>query len=370
MQFSEVVPNLDTLNRVGSATLGSDFISEDADRTGNEGYRETGRSDYTEKAIFGEVTRKLDDRWAVTLGGRFFSYSDDAYAKVRDYTGPTSRVSANTVNESGKSYYKFNTSYQLSSDALAYFTFSQGYRRGGANGFRDHNGNTVDGKAQNYLPDSTDNFELGVKGYLPGRRVYAQLALYEIHWKDTQVGVTQTIDGLFPINGMANGPDARSRGFEFSSRFKVNQNWQLTYGTGYTKAEFTEDKTVVMYSNSGDDTMSFKNGDSLWASPRWKHNVGVRYDRYLDSGLSVSATLRGQYVAKLPWNGSYDEYPAYTMYNAGLNFSKNQWDIGFWVDNLTDERAIVSNQAASQIGRRLIFSRPLTVGMNFSYKFN
>lgn len=365
LRFSEIVPGLDAAGITG----------KDAGRRTDEGYRENLSSDYTETAFFGEANYQLSNKWTLTVGARVFSYGDDGYSNIRDYTGPTSRESLATEKQSGKAYYKLNTSYQFNDDLLGYATYSQGYRRGGANGYRDYKTNVVHPEIRAYLPDSTNNTELGLKGYLMDRALYVQAAIYQIDWKNPQVGFTQTIDDFFPINGIANGPDARSRGLELAARFRLNENWQVTYGGATTSAEFTQSKNIALYANGASaDDINLTAGTALWGAPKWKHNLGVRYSAVLGNGMALSASLRGRYVDKIQWSDNSDRlYPAYAVYNGNVGVSKDNWDVSVWVNNLTDTRAVVSNNTGTgqrqELGARIVYATPLTMGVNFSYFF-
>lgn len=365
LRFSEVVPGLDAAGITG----------KDSGRRTDEGYRENLSSDYTETAIFGEANYQLTNKWTVTAGARVFSYSDDGYSNIRDYTGPTSRESLATEKQSGKSYFKLNTAYQFNDDLLGYATYSQGYRRGGANGYRDYKKNVVNPEVRAYLPDSTNNTELGVKGYLLDRALYVQAAVYQIDWKNPQVGFTQTIDDFFPINGIANGPDARSRGLEMSARYRLNENWQVTYNGATTSAEFTQSKTIALYANgTSTDDVKLTAGTALWGAPKWKHNLGVRYSTMLANGMALSASLRGRYVDKIQWSDNTSRvYPAYAVYSGNVGVSKDNWDLSLWANNLTDTRAVVSNNTGTgqrqELGARVVYVTPLTMGVNFSYFF-
>lgn len=365
LKFSEMVPGLDAAGIPVNAR----------ERLADEGYRENLASDYTETAIFGEVNYKLTDRWTLTGGARVFNYQDDGFSSIRDYTGSTSRETLATEKQSGKSYYKLNAAYQFNEDLLGYATYSQGYRRGGANGYRDYKGDVVNPAVKAYLPDSTNNTEIGIKGYALDRALYLQAGLYQIDWKNPQVGYTQTIDDFFPINGIANGPDARSRGLELAARLRFNENWQVTYNGATTSAQFTQDKTIRLYSNATSaDDQEITSGTALWGAPKWKHNLGVRYSTVFDNGIALSASLRGRYVDKIQWSDNVDRlYPSYTIYNATVGVSKGAWDGSLWINNLFNEKAVVSNNTGTgqrgDLGARLVYATPMTMGVNVSYFF-
>jgi iron complex outermembrane recepter protein len=277
----------------------------------------------------------------------------------------------------GESFYKFNTAYQFNDELLAYFTFSQGFRRGGTNGFKDLGpNNVVAADAREYRPDSTNNFEFGLKGYAFDRALYLELALYRIDWKKTQTYRAQDVGG-FPVNGTANGPSSRSQGAEISARYKISPAWQLTYTGATTDAQWTETLTQCLYV-SGTECRTWAKGGKLGGSPKWKHETGVRFetsvgrDMYLWSSASARYTgrVRSDRADSVEDNAAVFVYPAHTTFNASIGLGRDAWEVQLWAKNLTDEKALTSNQSGgSVIGRRLIYTTPRTVGLNASRNF-
>ncbi|AFU98747.1 TonB-dependent receptor [Simiduia agarivorans] len=363
LTFSERFPTLDQVGGIDRDAVGGDV---------DEGYSEDINSNYKELAVFGELTYAITDKWDVTGGIRVFNYSDEADPQITDYAfGLVDTKGAIENKESGKRFYKLNTSYDLTDDMMLYATASQGFRRGGTNGFKDLGGNTVADTTQNYEPDSVDNYELGIKGNLFDDKLYVQTNVYRINWKNTQTYFSQDVN-FFPLNGTVNGPDAVSKGWEFSSRLSVTDHISLTYGTATTQAEWAETKEVCTYSD-GSECRTWEKGGKLGGAPKWRHKLGVNFDTTLDNGLGLSASLRGSYTSKIqsdradsPDEEVY-EYDAYTLWHANAGVSSDNWDAGLWIQNLANERAEVSYQSENYVGDRLITTMPRTVGVNFSY---
>src|SRR5690606_22867364 len=96
-------------------------------------YRLTTKARLKEQALFGEVTYRLADRWAVGVGGRFFDY-DIEQSMTRDFPFDWwfGEPEGNKENDDGF-LGKINASFDVSSDVLAYVTISEGYRIGGVN---------------------------------------------------------------------------------------------------------------------------------------------------------------------------------------------------------------------------------------------
>lgn len=341
------------------------------------GYFENIASKYTEAALFGELSFKPMPALTLTAGARLFSYKDDSTTQVEDYAFDlvTGVVNASEKG-SGKSYFKLNAAYQVTEDVLAYATFSQGFRRGGANGFRDQS-SLISPALKTYQPDTTDNLELGVKGFFADKRLYLQANVYRITWKDAQTYFSQSIND-FPVWGTTNGPDAQSTGIEWQGRFNLTPALQLQFGSVYNKSRWDGTKEVCLYADNT-ECRTYTEGGVLGGTAKWKHSLGVRWDTVLDSGLGLNASLRGRYIGKKPSDRGDDPaevvfaYNSYTTLSANFGVSKDNWDASLWVDNLTDERELVSFQGTSQVGARTglraIYLQPRTIGVNLSYKF-
>lgn len=343
------------------------------------GYFENQASEYTERALYGELTWKPTPRWRVTAGARLFSYDDEQTTEVVDYAFDlVSGVVRNKEKGSNKAYYKLNAAYQLDPDFLLYATASQGFRRGGANGFRNIGASVVAPSARAYQADSTNNYELGAKGFLLDKQLFLQLSLYRIDWKQPQTYFSQDIEG-FPVWGTTNGPDARSQGIELQGRYNIAGGWQASFSSTRTSAKWAGTKRVCLYVVESNDTCrTYAEGGKLGGSPAWKHTLGVRWDGEL-SGYPVNASLRARYTGKKPSDrgDSPDalvfEYESYTTLNASVGTSFGKFDVSLWVNNLADDRTLVSFQGTSAVGDRAglraIYLTPRTVGVNASYRF-
>lgn len=355
----------------------------------DEGYHENFFNEYEETAIFGELTYSATEKLELTFGARIFNYDDKNEPLIVDYTGLTNSRSTSRNKDNGKSFYKFNAAYQVTADLLGYATFSQGFRRGGTNGFKngtttDQGGNEVVLKvsddAQNYEPDSTDNYELGIKGFMFDRDLYMQFNVYRIEWNNVQTYFSQILDDVFPLNGTTNGPSAQTQGLEFSSRYRLSDSVSIRYATATTEAEWSETKESCLFmpiSGAPDADLqcrTWEKGGNLGGTPKWRHNFGISYDTELNDGY-INANLDGRYVGKTPSDRQdfqdSDVYTrkAYTSFDANISYGKDDWKVSLWVNNLTDKRAETSGQSDLGQGWKTIFIKPRTVGLSLSYTY-
>lgn len=381
--FREIIPTIDealTWKRVASVT--------------DVGYEEDYRGTYSEDAVFGEFSYNFTDKLTVTAGARVFNYEDKRHTILLDHTFALPDQDLNTEGgEDNKSFFKLNASYDINQDILAYATLSQGFRRGGRNNFRDYAGYEVAEDSKSYEPDSIDNFEVGLKGYFFDQQLYLQTNVYMMSWNDPQTYRSQAVEFGFPINGTENGPDAETKGWEFSSRYKLNDNWSFSYATATTEGRFTDTLTHCMYKNTGGSTgddyacRTWVEGDLLGGSPKWKHNFGVNYSGEL-AGYPLWASLRGNYVDETntdredsvlitdPSTGEVTKdtwtpwvRPSYTLFHANAGMRFNKVAAGLWVSNLLNDDPIVSSQSGGVLGRRIFNATPRTIGLNLSYDF-
>lgn len=368
LRFNEVLPGMDAYLGSGKATRSP---------LPDVGYGEDLGSEYTETALFGEFSYRLTPRFQLTLGGRFFKYDDTANVTVVDYAGGfVDNRYTDARGQSGKSIYKLNAGYQLRPGLLSYLTVSQGFRRGGTNGFKNLGNRVIADDAREYQPDTTTNYELGLKGHLLGGDLYLEAALFMIDWKNVQTYRQQTVSD-FPVNGTANGPNARSEGLEFALRWRVAAAWQATFSTAISEGRFTSTKRHCLYTN-GTDCRTWSEGGLLGGTPKWKHRLGVRYSTDIGGDMFLRAGGTVRYVGEtradrsdsVAGNDGVFIYPAYTTGNVYVGIGKGKWDAQLWINNVTDKRALVSNQAAgSVLGERLIYTVPRTMGVNLSYAF-
>ena len=132
---------------------------------------------FRDVAVFGEVTRHVSDRWQVT-GGFRQSWQDFSQDNAIDFNILGDGYSIRAASEStfNDSIFKLNTSYDISDEAMLYFTWSQGFRHGGANGFPTTGPYGVDASLLEYVPDEADNFEVGLKGTSADQRIRYSVA--------------------------------------------------------------------------------------------------------------------------------------------------------------------------------------------------
>jgi outer membrane receptor protein involved in Fe transport len=343
------------------------------------------KQSYEETALFGELTYNITDAWQITGGFRAFQ-TDFATTALFDLPqteeifgpGSGSAIGAGVADISDQ-IYKLNTSYDFTDDLTLYFTFSQGYRRGGSNGlpivgfFRERP------ELNLYQPDTVDNLELGVKGRLGNTQFTA--AIYEIDWKDLQLTVANIGAGQ-PF--VANGGDARSRGVEFEAFGSIGNSFEYAVGYSYTDAELTSafDIRVADPFGSGDLMGASAGSGAVGArtpgSPENTFTLSGSYYWTLNDNRQLVFHANGSYRSDVVRNLASDLsdvyiIDAFAVVDTSLALETDRWSAQLFVNNIFNEEGItaVAGNTPDIVDRNRAFflGRPRTVGLRMTYNW-
>ena len=133
-----------------------------------------------QKAVFGELTYELTEKWSVTGGARWFEYNrhevDISYVPAGmpvwdpdagpidpDDGEPTGQFVGGRIESSGTdsdTVFKFATQYKFDDDRMVYLLYSEGFRLGGNNAARAAATGLV---PLEFKPDKLQNYEAGLK---------------------------------------------------------------------------------------------------------------------------------------------------------------------------------------------------------------
>lgn len=300
-----------------------------------------------ELALFGELGRRLTDRWRVSVGARRFRSSRTSgnatdfplFNTLDSLAGPNEiilELQTFDFDDNG-TLFKFNSSVDLSEDVLAYATVSEGYRLGGVNPFAPCPapiGCLRPGEVL-YVPDTTLNYELGFKGALLAGNVRFSAAAYHINWEDIQLDTIS--EDLFFIT--VNGGDARSRGIELSADARINDRLRASLAYSFNRAELASFVAGLV-----DGVADGFPGDRLPGTPAHQGALRLDYVTPLagrwDLALGYRLTATSDVYTKVGLRNGGEALPGYTIHNVSATFrTRDNWSIRVFVDNLFDEFA-------------------------------
>ncbi|MEP1551266.1 TonB-dependent receptor [Paraglaciecola sp.] len=343
-------------------------------------YYSVGYTEVTEKALFGELSYQINDKWDVTVGLRKYEYDVTSSSAVdlplfytvfdgRDSDSLEIDLSTETADDSGD-LFKFNTSYQFTDDLMGYFTVSEGFRIGGSNGVAACPDNIDEIATQIvcalpnevlYTPDTTTNYELGFKSTWLKNKFHFNAALFNVDWDNAQVSGA-TVNGQQTIT--SNAATANSKGVEISTRAILSDSLSAYATYSYTQAELTDDALFlfdIFVDDEGEailpiqDYYDGKDGDRLPGSPKQQFSFGLKYtqDIFNDKLLDVTYGLTAQsdVLTKVGSRADGEALPGYALSNLSASISDDDWAVTLYIDNMFNKYAYSSTRSnVSSIG--------------------
>ena len=316
-------------------------------------------------AVFGELTwTMLQDKLDLTLGLRYFEDDrnlveiiDPALLQIiqsvdPDYTG--------TVDETFDSTNpRVNISYRANENWMFYGNVSKGFRTGQPQpaislGLAILNGVEIPSGID---PEELWAYEAGTKGSFNNGRASFEMAVFHNDWDDLQVPV---LVGQ-AVNALVNAGSAQTQGVEIAFTFLPLDDLELSFGGGYTNAEFTESVEGINI-NDGDKIPNVPETTAFVAGT-WRWPMFTSLQGFLNGSVQY-ADERTDTVSGLEPSDST------TKLDLRLGLEGNVWGAYLFAENLTDEDGSISPIAPGPFGDLPSTRyRPRTIGLQVRASF-
>ncbi len=340
------------------------------------------KQNYKDMSFFGEFTWHFSDSFRMTFGGRYYDteFTNDTVMAVGLYTGFSPEDIAFFKDSDSGTLFKANFSLDLGENQLFYGTISEGYRRGGANAVPLSGTFAEDPAWQIYNPDSTTNYELGIKG-LAGRVQYNFAAFY-MDWEDIQINTATTNWGFFAAQ---NGGGARSVGLEaeLSGSLGDDAQWQYGIGYAYVNAELTDD--VYAPSDPGQMFPVANDGTSLPGTPEHSFNAFISNTQSFANGwywtnragLYVQTDTENAISSSVRFAETMD---GFALLDLSSSLVMQNWTTTLWIKNVANEEGVTGvfkeefmgtspEQNYFGNGSKQFIATPRTIGVTVSFNF-
>ncbi|MDH3432161.1 MAG: TonB-dependent receptor [Gammaproteobacteria bacterium] len=336
---------------------------------------------FTDLALYGEVTWHVADNWHITAGARWFD-TELANDTAMDFpliegTTPIPFVEFPSQSEDDVQL-KLNVALDVSDDMMVYGTFSEGFRRGGSNAiptfsfFAETNPESV----ESYRADTVQNFELGIKGSTAKVRYTADI--YYVDWQDPQLNTATADWGFFMAQ---NGESAETIGVELEAQILLADNLELNLGYGHAKAELTADLIAPQYGN-----VISTDGHRLPGTAEDVASATLTHIAQLSGGLGLTTRVSGYYqsdsINSVTDTTTQDKFPGFSLWNASLTLDDDAWSAALYIKNIGDEQAVTGNYPAAYMStdtgvfenyygnnQRQYIATPRTIGLALKYNF-
>ena len=348
-------------------------------------------SELDQWAIFAEATVDLTENFSITAGGRFYDIENKYLVQNATLVGDLGGIpdcaidycygisEPGVASESGF-VPKLNATYTWG-DKMVYATYSEGFRRGGANSARPQSVFGPPGRfpppagtLNSYKSDTLKNYEIGTKTQWLDNRLRLNVTAYHMIWDGIQVQAEDPQD-LFAL-GILNFPEATIDGVELWLNWVPNDSWSIDATLGYNQGELSEN--AVLFPGT-DSEISAPDGTPLPIVPDWKGHLNVTYNmdtmllggtpyilgRVAYTGESINS-LAG--IEASDFNAPIRPQGSWQTLDLQFGVETDTWTATLFVDNVTDEKAelFYNNRYVQQ---RLSVNKPRTIGVNFRYSF-
>jgi iron complex outermembrane recepter protein len=342
-------------------------------------FSQTDTQAFKDKSIFGELTWHFVSHGQITFGGRHFEQTFTDNQSYLYYPFATVLPGSLQSSPASKNTWKVNPSYEYSPNQFVYAIWSQGFRRGGANALPQTGFFKESPLLLKYAPDTTDNYEIGLKGRFASGFRYS-FALYDIQWHNPQ------INGFTPDGGLAvwNAPKAQSKGIEFETGGPLFlDGLTFSFGGYYGKAELTENYSLPANNDAGmvvPGLITGSAGERLPGSPRDSVAATITYSRALGSGYDFSTSLNYAYQGAIPLNFSsatnlmnLSPPEAYSVVNLSATLNHAPWQLVGYCTNLTDKVVHLAPSASEvqvvNLAAGNYINQPREAGLRVAYAF-
>jgi outer membrane receptor protein involved in Fe transport len=320
---------------------------------------------FDEKAAFVGLTWHFTDRFDVQLGGRE-SWSRlivPRYAFVGPYTtfanlGPSPYFYERGEAQANTFTYLVTPRFKINDDLMVYSRLASGYRPGAPNSV------LAPGVPAAFEPDSTQNYEIGVKADFLQHTLSLDASVYYIDWTDLQLNVRDPVSGIgFTTNGSA----AKSEGVELSVTSRPLNGLTINAWVAYNIAELTENFPTT-------SQVRGVQGDRLPASPEKSGHIAIDQEFPLWGGrvtgiLGGEVTYVGDRVGVFQSTALRQDLPSYTQTDLRASLRYDSWTANLFVNNVSDERGLVNGGRGYLPTNAFIYIQPRTVGLNLAKSF-
>jgi iron complex outermembrane receptor protein len=356
-------------------------------------------------ALFGEGTFSFTPRFSLTAGLRYYHFSENKEQIfdgifAQDNTG-TALVSQPGSTDANGVAPRVIATYKLSDNANLDAQVSKGFRLGGINDPLNVPLCTpadlvTFGGRETWADESVWNYEVDVKSRVLGGNGVVGAAVFYMDINDLQATVTA---GSCSSRVVFNVPDSRTAGFEVEFEAAPNRHFDFAVSATFTDAELRSTLTSTDADGVVSVVAGIEEGRRLPTVPKWQLALGATYQWDVKPGMLGYVTGTYQYMgSRFTQVGDEDlgtldllsfgantigapltastftyepELPSYNLLNLRAGVRRSGWDVAFFVNNLTDEVALLSLDRERGTRARISFltNQPRAFGIQTRFDF-
>ena len=271
--------------------------------------------DKSHLAAFANMTSTYDD-WELGLGLRIDKWENES-------------TNLDSGFSSGKKETEILPKFSLTrfrdDGSIVYFTASKGYEPGG------YNMTSLSGSSSLFGFDKEEatSFEIGLKGRSEDGKTSYSVAAFSIAYDDRQVEyhIDEGESGI--VEGIINMGDSEQSGLEVDFTHRVSDFVNISFSAGWVDAEWKNGSAAGVDLSGSTPPVVPESGINFTADYLKPANNG----RNLAASFQLSKT--GSYEGLQAWDPVTN--PSYTLVNAQIGQTSEDWEVMLNVKNLFDE---------------------------------
>lgn len=361
--------------------------------------------DFNQLAVFGEVTWSASDRLDLTGGVRYYDFEEDRDQIFdgifgNDNNGTALVSQPGSVSADGFAP-RLIASYELSASTKLNAQVSKGFRLGGINDplnvplCTPQDLATFSGR-DTWEDEELWNYEVGSKSTIMDGKGSFNAAVFYMDISDLQATVTA---GSCSSRVIFNVPKARSQGLELEFQAAPSESFDFAVSASYADSELRStltstaggQTTVISGIEAGNrlptvpkfqavaaGTYQWTMGSRLgYATGTYQH-VGSRFTQIGDQAAGFGVVDLNSFGANTLGGpltqGTFRfdaELPAYDLVNFRVGMLIGKWDAALFVNNVTDERALLALDQERGTRARVgyLINQPRTFGLSARVNF-
>jgi len=361
--------------------------------------------DLDQFALFGETTIHLAEQFDLTGGLRFYRFSEDK-EQIFDGIFGNDNNGVSLVSQPGSTdangvVPRLIATYKLAENSNLNAQISRGFRLGGINDplnvplCTPQDLATFGGRGT-WKDETVWNYEVGYKSRVLNGTGAVNLSGFFMDIRNLQATVTA---GSCSSRVIFNVPKARSAGMEVEFEVAPNRNFDVAVSASMTAPTLRSTLTSTDPTGAVSVVSGIEKGRRLPTVPRFQlasaatyqwevrpgslayftgtyQHIGSRFTQVGDDELGTlnllsfgANTLGGPLTAS---TFRYDaELPAYNLVNVRAGLRRVGWDVSLFINNLTDERALLSFDRERGTRARIgyLINQPRTFGVSTRLDF-
>ena len=318
-------------------------------------------------AIYGEASRTSEDeRWILTIGGRYYEekrgFNENSSVELlTPLTGAPDPIVTNTVGTDSATNDTFNprlnVAFYPSEDSMLYFEAAKGFRSGSITSTSIMTASNATLGGTNYdnasEPDTLWNYTIGGKWNIGS--ISIDLAAFFYDWGDAQVEISPALQTIvIPV------ADIEGRGIDLTIAWDTPIDGLSLYFSGNineVELENVDEAIVTKLPFMAD-------GSQLPGTAKSTYSIRANYIRPLNNDMTLNANAL--FVQRDSVQSVFDGRiaPSIELLNANIGISKDNWKVGLFGRNLTEEEGPMG-----MVGGQHSIPFPRTIGLSLETNF-